>query len=43
MIVVNTCNITSTFPANGYYNWQPEQFLKNIIDDIYCSPIFRKC
>ena len=33
-VVVNTCNITLTFPVNGRYNSEPEQFLKNIIDDI---------
>ena len=42
-VVVNTCNITLTFPVNGRYNSEPEQFLKNIIDDIYCSPCFGKC
>ena len=36
-VVGNTCNITLTFPLNGRYNSEPEQFLKNIIDDIYCS------
>ena len=42
-VVVNTCNITFTFPVNGRYNSEPEQFLRNIIDDIYCSPCFGKC
>ena len=42
-VVVNTCNITLTFPVNGRYNSEPEQFLRNIIDDIYCSPCFGKC
>ena len=42
-VVVNTCNITLTFPVNGRYNLEPEQFLRNIIDDIYCSPCFGKC
>ena len=41
-VVANTCNITLTFPVNGRYNSEPEQFLKNI-DDIYCSPRFGKC
>ena len=34
-VVVNTCNITLTFSVNGRYNSEPEQFLKNIINDIY--------
>ena len=42
-VVVNTCNITLTFPVNGCYNSEPEQFLKNIIDDIYFSPYFGEC
>ena len=41
--VVNSCNITLTFPLNGRYNSEPEQFLKNIIDDISCSSCFEKC
>ena len=41
-VVVNTCNITLTFPVNGRYNSEPEQCLKNI-DDIRCSPCFGKC
>ena len=41
-VVGNTCNITMTFPVNGRYNSEPQQFLKNI-DDIYCSPCFGKC
>ena len=41
--VVNSCNITLTFPENGRYNSEPEQFLKNIVDDIYCSSYFGKC
>ena len=41
-VVVNTCNITLTFPVNGRYNSEPEQCLKNI-DDIHCSPCFGKC
>ena len=32
-VVLNTCNITLTFPANGRYNTEPEQFLKNIFDN----------
>ena len=40
-VVVDTGNITLTFPVNGRYNSEPEQFLKNI-DDIYCSPRFGK-
>ena len=40
-VVGNTCNITMTFPLNGRYNSEPQQFLKNI-DDIYCSPCFWK-
>ena len=35
-VALNTCNITLTFPVNGRYNSEPEQFLKNI-DDIYCT------
>ena len=42
-VVVNTYNITLTFPVNGRYISEPEQFLKNIIDDIYCSSCFGKC
>ena len=34
---------TLTFPVNDRYNSEPEQFLKNIVDDIYCSPCFGKC
>ena len=41
-VAVDTWNITLTFPVNGRYNSEPEQFLKNI-DDIYCSPRFGKC
>ena len=41
--VVNTCNITLTFPVNGSYNSELEQFIKNIIDNIYCSFCFGKC
>ena len=42
-VVVNICNITLTFPVNARYNSEPEQFLKNTIDDINCSPCFGKC
>ena len=42
-VVVNTCNITLTVPVNGRYNSEPEQLLKNIVDDIYCSPCFGQC
>ena len=42
-VVMNTCNITLTFPVKARYNSEPEQFLKNIIDNIYCSPCFGKC
>ena len=41
--VVNTCNTTITFPVNARYNLEPEQFFKNIIDDIYFSLCFGKC
>ena len=30
-VVVNTCNITLTFPVNGRYNSEPEQFLKTLL------------
>ena len=42
-VVVNTCNIALIFPVNSRYNSKPQQLLKNIIDDIYCSPCFGKC
>ena len=42
-VVVNTCNIALTFPVNGRYNSESEQFLKNIIDDICYSSCFGKC
>ena len=42
-VVVDTCNITLTFPVNGRYNSKPEQLLKNIIVDIYSWPRFGKC
>ena len=42
-VAVDTCNITLTFPVNGRYNSEPKQFLKNIVDDIYCSLRFGKC
>ena len=42
-VVVNTCNITLTFPVSGCYSSEPDQFLKNIIDCIYCLPCFGKC
>ena len=42
-VIVDTCSITLTFPGSGRYNSETEQFLKNIIDDIYCSPRFGKC
>ena len=42
-VVVNTCNTTLTFTVNSRYNWEPEQFFKKIIDDIYCSRCFGKC
>ena len=41
--VVNTFNTTLTFPVNARYNLEPEQFFKNIIDDISFSPCFGKC
>ena len=41
-VIMNTCNITLTFPVNGHYNSEPEQFLKSIIDGIYWSPCFEK-
>ena len=42
-VVVNNCNIALTFPVKGHYDSEPEQILKNIIGDIYCSPCFGKC
>ena len=43
VVVVNTCNITLTFSVNDRYSFQPEQFLKNAVDVIYCPPCFGKC
>ena len=42
-VVVNTCNITLTFSVNGRYSLQPEQYLKNAVDVIYCPHCFGKC
>ena len=42
-VAVNIGNINLTFSVNGRYNSKPEQFLKNIIDEIYCSSCFGKC
>ena len=36
-VAVNTCNLTLTFPVNGRYNLVPEQFLKNIIYDMWVT------
>ena len=42
-VAVNTCNITLTFRVNGSYISEPEHSLRNIIDEIHCSPCFGKC
>ena len=41
-VMVNTCNITLTFPVNDRYAFDPSVFVNNLIDDIYCAPGFGK-
>lgn len=41
-VLVNTCNLTLTFPVTKRYTCQPAEFNNNIIDDIYCSHGFGK-